>query len=379
MPNFGEIRSQRAPTIGDRAVNVLINATSAKVGGGLSYLSRQLRGLERATDIDAVVLVSPWNVAGFSSVLERFTLQRVPVANAGTRYLWENLALPAKTAPDVIYCPANFGPLVGTRAPLVLTLQNPNYVSPARYMEHNRSWRRRSKIRLSHTAMTRADRIIAISKSLAAGLLQDRPDLASRIEIVQSGAAEWPADLVSPNHPRPYYLSLANDYPHKQLPMLIEAFAKLSYTVLSGVDLVLVGELRLDTRQLVNTVATGPESRIVALGSIGDRSIVGGYVKDALAIVSPSLAEAFPLTPAEAGMLGTPCLLSDIAPHQEVTEGRAVFFDAEDARSLQRAWKRFHEVPGHRMQWEWSLSWEDHAVRVSNVLRAAAERSNRQS
>jgi glycosyltransferase involved in cell wall biosynthesis len=93
----------------------------------------------------------------------------------------------------------------------------------------------------------------------------------------------------------------------------------------------------------------------------------------AMALISSSLLEAFPLTPGEAGSVGCPLVLSDIPPHREVSLGNAVFVRPRDVDSMARALtERVYPGTLDRSAWSWPLTWEDNARAFIDVFRSAA-------
>ena len=85
-----------------------------------------------APSIDLHTLVSPWaEIDGLPG-----TTEVVPVRNVPTRFAYEQLRLPFRTA-DVLYCPADFAPL-WSHAPIVLTVQTPTISKPpSSYLRRN--------------------------------------------------------------------------------------------------------------------------------------------------------------------------------------------------------------------------------------------------
>src|SRR4051812_49152773 len=101
---------------------VVVDALSARLGGGLSYLVNQLTALERvAPDLDLLVLCDPVN----HDVLAHALRAPITVVPGGQlRPLVEQARAPWwGRRGDVLYCPGSFAPLLPTRARVVLTLQ----------------------------------------------------------------------------------------------------------------------------------------------------------------------------------------------------------------------------------------------------------------
>lgn len=137
---------------------------------------------------------------------------------------------------------------------------------------------------------------------------------------------------------RPYFLYVGNHKPHKNTDGLITAFANSGLS--EDFDLVLTGtpDLRIlrspDVRKL--------ENRVRFLGSIPDGELSALY-RSALALVLPSWIEGFGLPLIEAMASGTPVISSNRAALPEIGGDAALYFDPEDAESLEAALWRFSD------------------------------------
>ncbi|GIU83795.1 MAG: hypothetical protein KatS3mg008_0570 [Acidimicrobiales bacterium] len=364
-------------------MRVLVDACAVRVGGGLSYARSQLAALEKvAPDLELEVLASPWNARELASSL-RSRVKTLPAFDVPSRFLLEQLVLSSRRA-DVVYCPNNFGPLVRIRAvPVVLTLQNPNYVGRGRRLPQNRGALRRAKIALSRLSMARADRLVVISESLRDELAVDSPRLALEAVVLQSGAPGWEGPAHPPDGvplPRRFFLSLANDYPHKRLDDCVRAWVA-AHRLREGGDgevpgLVMVGEIAPARRAALRSLVPAPlRRRLVFTGSLADRAAVRWLLENAVAAVSTSELEAHPLTPAEAGSVGCPIMLSDIPPHREVAGEHAEYFRVGDVETLGELMSnRFARRP---RRWSWPVTWEENALGLARVLREVADGSRR--
>lgn len=360
------------------SLRVLANASSARLGGGLSFIVQELAALEEACpDVDLDVVAAPWNASELKAAL-RSPVHTAAVSSAGGRFVYEQLVIPFPSGHDrsVLYYPANFVPLGPWRAPVVLTLQNPNYFGPAKLLPHNRSLLERAKHALSRASVRRADHVVAISESLRNEVLRDLPAAARKMTVIQSGAPTWPEQEKPPGQSAPavgsYFLSVANDYPHKRLDALIEGWTAAFRDVIDRPRLVLVGDVTQERRQAQRALAGRLVTDLIHAGPITDRGELRWWVENALAMVTVSALEAHPLTPAEAGALGCPLILSDIPPHREVAGGHATYVPVRDPSALPAALSRIHAKPQTRTAWYWPITWHDHARRLVAVLTGVA-------
>jgi glycosyltransferase involved in cell wall biosynthesis len=225
--------------------------------------------------------------------------------------------------------------------------------------------------------MRRADAVVVISESLAAEIAADGLAAPDQI-LIRSGAPEVaeharrPASLVGD---RPFFLTLANDSPHKRLDDAVRAWGALDP---AGPRLILAG--RMSEASIARHGALVPGSKadaLVHLGPVRDPREVRWLLERAVALVVPSELEAFPLTPAEAGSVGCPLIISDIPPHREVTSGRGDYFGVGDIEALREAMASRMGAASEREPWTWPISWEDNAELLADVLEGAVNRGRR--
>ncbi len=132
----------------------------------------------------------------------------------------------------------------------------------------------------------------------------------------------------------PYFLYVGNAYPHKNLVLMLEAFANAKGKMQSfnstqdkNAKLILVGKEDYFYQKLKMYVRKkGLENLVLLRGEVTDTELSKFY-KNALALVMPSLMEGFGLPIVEA--MANKCLVlaSDIPAHREIAQGAAVYFD----------------------------------------------------
>jgi glycosyltransferase involved in cell wall biosynthesis len=353
---------------------VVANAASARVGGGLTHVVRQLSALERVRpDLDLKVLAAPWNVEALRGALDA-PVRLVPVPAASARFAYEQLVLPWQLRPDdILYCPGNFAPLALRRSKTVLVLQNPNYVGAGREHQANQRPRRRLKIRLCERSLLAADRVVVVSNALGETLFGDLPQVVDRTVVIRGGAPVWPDEEVAPpGFPLPtgHLLSLANDYPHKNLDAVVDAWVRcFADAPAAAPALVMAGEIAEGRRHDQQArVPVGLRSRLRYLGPVVDRRHVRWLLSHAAAMVAPSALEAAPHTPTEAGSLGCPVIVSDIAAHREVAGDHAIYVRVGDVEGLTAAVAAVVHRPPARARWSWRRTWEDNARDLAGVF-----------
>lgn len=347
-------------------MKVLVNALPVRYGGGVTYLEHQLPALARvAPELQLHTLLSPWaEVDDLPGTTEVVRLRSVR-----TRFAYEQFRLPLR-ATDMLYCPANFGPMVA-RAPVVLTLQNPHYYGSGLAMPGTRASRPPWKVKANHWAMRRADAVIAISHAMAEEVVATVPEVADRLHVIHNGLPEWPDKSEPvPGLPERYVLSVANAAPHKRVQDVVSGWAAALDRTRDDVALVLVGHTTDEQALLYRELAGNHAGRLVLLGPIRHRAALKHVYERALALILMSTLETFSFTPGEAGLLGCSLVLSDIPVHREVTMGHAKLVPPRDTAALAEVLAEgFGEwTPGGAEPWRWPVSWDDNARMLLDVF-----------
>jgi glycosyltransferase involved in cell wall biosynthesis len=204
---------------------------------------------------------------------------------------------------------------------------------PRHFSARKRAWLRAAQA----WAMRRADRVIAISAFVrgdAIRLFGGR--VADKIAVVPNAVswARFADSLGRPRPaPRPYILSVAAQYPHKNLETVIRAFDRLAR---SNRDLLLVlcgqgyaglhgvAARRAGLGALIDELELA--DRVVLTGHVDDPTLAQWY-RHAEMFVFPSLFEGFGMPPVEALGFGLPTLVSGTTSLPEVTRGLAHIVD----------------------------------------------------
>lgn len=162
------------------------------------------------------------------------------------------------------------------------------------------------------------------------------PDPA-RVAVIPHGLAErFQRSQSTANRTEPYVLYPGNRRAYKNLPRLIQSYAR-SALPQNGIRLMLTGEEDAGTRGLAR--ACGVEDRVVFAGKLDDDELAKIY-SGALAVAFISLYEGFGLPIIEAMGCGVPVLCADTTSLPEVAGGAALLVDplavADIARGLER-------------------------------------------
>jgi glycosyltransferase involved in cell wall biosynthesis len=195
-------------------------------------------------------------------------------------------------------------------------------------------------------ALKRADKIIAVSQFTRDEIIRCYKIDPEKVEYAHNAVAgSFLAQTYSKNElekirqkynlPQKYIFYIGTLQPRKNLPILIEAYAKIKGQ-LPGMKLVLGGgkghnyDPKID--ETIKHFAL-KENEIILPGFIPEEE------RKAIALMAdcfcfPSLYEGFGIPILEAFSAGVPCIVSDIPPHREVIGNAALFFPPKDAQVL---------------------------------------------
>jgi glycosyltransferase involved in cell wall biosynthesis len=306
-------------------------------------------------------------------VPDRFTRVVVDVGEApsvaasasGRRRVRDMLAMGravARAKLDLIFFPASYSffPVWSVKHVVVtmhdtLALAHPGLVFP--------TWQGRVSWAIKeHAALRWADRILTVSQAARRDLMEWFRLPSEKVRVVTEG----PDAIFRPCAPGPesdaalrrhgvapgtrYVLYVGGLSPHKNLPRLIEAFARADLD--PGVRLILVGDLG----DVFHTHV--PELRAaVARSGLGDRVHFPGFVPDddlvflynrAEVLAQPSLMEGFGLPAVEAMACGVPVLYSRAGSLPEVIGDAGLDFDPTDVDEMAGALRRLLGDPALR-------------------------------
>jgi glycosyltransferase involved in cell wall biosynthesis len=247
---------------------------------------------------------------------------------------------------DLVHFPHFNVPLV-YRGPYVVTVHDLIHflrrdLDPTRKDAAARPWKALPyRLVLAH-AVRHAERVIAVSEATKRDIVDRLGVDPNRIAVTHEGVGiELPSARSEELRPdlgvrAPYFLYVGNAYPHKNLPRLLDAFARLQGDGLDTFQLVLAGNQGPYASALAQQARTlGIESRVVCTGRVTDAQLVGLY-QQAAGLVLVSLAEGFGLPGLEAMALGVPVLASRIDALTEIYGDAALYVDASDPEDIAR-------------------------------------------
>jgi len=266
----------------------------------------------------------------------RGRVQLAPLA-APLRSPTDQWALPrllARLRPDVYHAPYYAVPAV-IPVPLVLTVHD---LIPQLFPEYWPNRALRATIDLwTRYAIRRADRIIAVSESTAADLARLIPAAADKTRVAPQGVSprHLPPRRPSPTPDDPYLLYVGSNKPHKNLPRLVAAFARLAPEVKG--KLIVAGAWDGHYPGALDEVRRrGLEARVTFAHRPSDARLDELFTS-ATGFVFPSLYEGFGLPVLEAMAAGVPVATSRRGSLGEIADDAALLFDPEDEEAMTRA------------------------------------------
>lgn len=182
-------------------------------------------------------------------------------------------------------------------------------------------------------AARRAAFVLTVSETSKAEIVDWAKIPVDRVRVVGNGVS----GSFFPNGPRyaadrPYLLFVGNRKPHKNLPRVLQAFARS--TLARSAGLYLTGGEDPATRRLADELGIG--ARIRFLGVVPDPELAALY-RGALGLVTPSLYEGFGLPAIEAAACGCPVIAAASGAQAEVLGGAALLVDPASVDTIANA------------------------------------------
>lgn len=329
-------------------MKIVINAFSARLGGGQTYLVNLLKHIPQHDNLRIIVLAPADLKLPEHPAISRYA-PSYSLNNPLVRTAWEKLLLPSylrKVKADVLFCP---GGVVATRAPVgckVVTMFRNMIPFDKRVLgylpfglQRIRSWL------LYHTmlrSMSGADLTIFIS-DFARGVIENLATVPNAVTIPHGIGEEF--RTFDKQLPRPgrlpiesYMLYVSRFDVYKHHYEVVSAYAKLPAKYRDRVHLALIGESDMPgaerVHELINNLGLG--ERVIILGAVPYAELPAYYHHAELALFASS-CENCPNIMLEALGAGRPVLSSDVMPMPEFGAQAAAYFSPFDADDINRA------------------------------------------
>lgn len=353
---------------------IVVNALSARQGGGQTYVINLLLLAPREDNLDILVLSQD----SLPLPSDRNDIRKFPctwnVANPLLRTLWERLRLPAllnQVNADVLFCT---GGSITCRPPArcktVTIFRN--------MIPFDLEQRRRYRIgymrirnwllkRVFLRSMERADLVICLSEYARGVLETQSQSISDRTTLIPHGIPSFFRRSPGSVAPKPAWLP-AGEYAlyastidhYKDQIEVIQAFAIVRRTQRSPENLVLVGPANTEYLQRVMREITrlGLDANVIVRKTVPYREMPGLY-QNALVNIFASECENCPNILLEALASSRPMLVSNRPPMPEFAGDAAVYFNPRDPSDLAS-----------------KLSW---ILANPNMMKDLAERAERRS
>jgi len=368
--------------------HLLSTEDSYRRAGIHQYIAQVLRHLPQADGVDYTIF-SQYHPdfmqrPDFAPIASRW-----PTERRLFRILWEQLAWAwqaKKQDSDLMHGMTFVTPLF-TRQPTIVTTYDLSFIHfPDRFPRLQRHY----LTMMSRRSCRRARRVITISESGRQDVHQFFGIPLEKISVVYPGVdavyKPLPADEVTAFRqekqlPERFLLHVGTLQPRKNIPTLLEAFARVDD---QSLHLLLVGGKGWLFDEIFRRVEQlGIQKRVHFTGYVPDGELPLWY-NAATAFVFPSVYEGFGMPVVEAMACGTPVIASNASSIPEAAGEAAQLFAPQDVDGLVEAITAVIQSPPLQqemrqkgLQQAAKFSWERAGMETAVVYRQARERSER--
>jgi glycosyltransferase involved in cell wall biosynthesis len=279
---------------------------------------------------------------------------------------------------DVLLVQYTGPPIVG--CPIVTVVHDVAYaLYPRYYSATERLWMRRT---IPYT-MRRAAAVVTVSEFSKREIVRVHGISPGRVTVAHNGVDPIfrdPSQHPSPVDP-PFFLTVGNLQPRKNLPMLVRAFRRLVREHPEVAErLVIVGQEWFGAESFHReTEDLRSAGRLVFTGYVPDEQVVG-LLRRATAFAYPSVYEGFGLPPVEAMAAGAPTLVGDIPVMREVVGENCLRIPPKDESAWAAALARIAgdaslraDLAERGRSGSARFTWEGSARSVLGALEGAAD------
>jgi glycosyltransferase involved in cell wall biosynthesis len=355
-----------------------------------TYIRNIVNQFARTGDGTEYLLIGQQSHLGeFDPLPENFTLLEYP-SEPGSFHTHMHLPfLLHKRGVDLLHMPWFYAPAV-VPSRLVITIHDlTDILTPPPGIS---ATLQAGRLFFARRALTRADRIIAVSHSSKRDLSRvfDVPE--DKIEVVYNALDErflrepMPegADRILERHAvtDPFVLYAGNIKPQKNLPRLIEAFAVAKadlrdHPKYSNLKLLLIGDSAEEHSDLRRAVLRSRVQGDVRFLGFVPHPVLRVFYSRASAFLFPSLYEGFGLPPLEAMAHGAPVLTSSVSSLPEVFSQAALLANPENVFEIARGIRQIltedvlrETLVRRGYELVQKYSWERSAEQVREVYRS---------
>lgn len=284
---------------------------------------------------------------------------RADTAHPARRVAWEQATLPGllrAAGAEVFHSPVNVLP---ARVPCasVVTVHDLAFY---RYPAYFRPARRYYQQVFTRASARRATLVVAVSESTRRDLIEFTGVAPERVRVIPPAIADDFRPAADPGAvaafrarhglPARYILFLGTLEPRKNIPLLVEAYARLRAEVPDAPRLVIAGAKGWYFQSIFERVRSlGLEEAITFAGYVAREEQPMWYAGAEL-FVYPSVYEGFGLPVVEALACGTPTITSSVSSLPEAAGNVALTVDPSDASALAYSMRSVLSDPLQRAQ-----------------------------
>lgn len=369
---------------------VLVNALSARLGGGQTYLTNLFDYLPDDASLEIFVLApDSLKIPTNRENIRRIRPNRL-VENPFTRAVWERVNLPKlvrELKAEVLFCP---GGIIGAQVPpgckCVTIFRNMVPFDQAQMQKYPLGYMRARHWILKKVllrSMKKADLVIFISEYAKQVIEQHARGPLKRIAIIPHGVSPAFRRAENENSERPawlppgeYLLYVSNVDFYKSQVEVVQAYAILKGRHMTLGKLLLVGtespvygrRLRAEIRRL------GLENDVLIKGQVSYEEMPAVF-QHALLNIFASECENCPNILLEALAAGRPVVVSNCPPMPEFAGDAAIYFDPKSpdqladklAEVLEDPWLR-KELSEHALERSRMYDWHSTASRTWSAI-----------
>lgn len=273
---------------------------------------------------------------------------------------------------DLIHGPAMFGPLK-THVPFVLTIHDLLYFTSPHLMKTKAftgpvKW-------METRAAKQATRVLSISESTTKDIEKFLPVPPDAIDTVLLAGRPMLSNSSQTVKRQPdLFIAMGQRSPYKSFETLISAWDRMEPE--ERPRLIITGSHGKDP--LIDLVAQYDLTDSITLKSWVPESELEELMSSATALIDTTAAAGFGMPALEAMARGLPVILSDIPVFREIAGKPAMYFTAQNpkslaiaVKSLQRSPELLREMSLHGLEWASSFSWQRTAKETLESFRAA--------
>lgn len=257
-----------------------------------------------------------------------------PQREAGlfTWQFWEQFDLPQLGRDRLLVSLCNLGP-ISTRRAITMIHDAQVFLTPESYSLPFRTWYQFALPMIGRRHL----KVLTVSNYSRDELVRFGVAPREKIEVIHNGVDHILRIRADPAiverlglAPRRYACALANTQKHKNIPLLLRAFASPE---LADLRLVLVGGAGAEAFEKLGVEI--PDN-VVFAGRVSDGEL-RGLMEEALCYLCPSTTEGFGLPPLESMTLGVPAVVAPMGALPEICGDAALYADSDDASAWTRA------------------------------------------